>query len=288
VPTFPSYDLAPISYRREGEGPPLVVVPGGPGRDADYLGDLGGLARTAGRTLVVLEPRGTGASPAPHDHSAYAVPRLAEDLLALVDHLGVGAVDVLAHSAGCAVAVVFAARHPTHLRRLVLVTPGGRVVSIEVGDEEWEAQIARRRDEPWFAAAREALESDDATPETRLALSPFLYGSWTPAAQQHAASDPGQRNRAAGEAFWADPADSTQLRATLASLAAPVRILVGELDLVPGPRLAAELARVFPDARVQSQSGAGHFPWVDDPARFAALVTDALTGDGDEAVRVRA
>src|SRR4029450_2944157 len=43
--------------------PPLVCLPGGPGRAADYLGDLGGLS--AHRQLVLLDNRGTGASATP-------------------------------------------------------------------------------------------------------------------------------------------------------------------------------------------------------------------------------
>ncbi len=65
--SFTSYDGTRLAYRRTGEGRPLVCLPGGPGRDADYLGDLGGLGPRAGRELVILEPRGTGASAVPGD-----------------------------------------------------------------------------------------------------------------------------------------------------------------------------------------------------------------------------
>ena len=280
MPTFPSYDGAHVAYRSWGEGEPLVVVPGGPGRDADYLGDLGDLARTAGRTLVVLDPRGTGATPPPDDPAAYAVPSLAEDLLALVEHLHVPSVGVLAHSAGCAVAMVFAARSPGRVRRLVLVTPAARAIGLEVTDEDWDEQVARRRDEPWFASALAALESDECSPETRQAMSPFLYGAWTPRAREHARADTEQRNRDAGQAFWGGPVDPEATRQALATLTAPVRIVVGELDLVPGPRLGAELAAVFPDAQVLVQADAGHFPWVDDPEAFARIVSGALSDAG--------
>ena len=44
VPTYLSYDRAELAYAEQGAGLPLLVVPGGPARDATYLGDLGGLA----------------------------------------------------------------------------------------------------------------------------------------------------------------------------------------------------------------------------------------------------
>ncbi|MCC3768657.1 alpha/beta hydrolase, partial [Streptomyces sp. UNOC14_S4] len=48
---------------REGDGAPTTVIclAGGPGRDAAYLGDLGGL--DARHRLVIPDSRGTGASP---------------------------------------------------------------------------------------------------------------------------------------------------------------------------------------------------------------------------------
>jgi len=39
VPSFASYDGTEIGYRLLGAGPPLVCLPGGPGRAAEYLGD---------------------------------------------------------------------------------------------------------------------------------------------------------------------------------------------------------------------------------------------------------
>ena len=45
MPSFASYDGTELAYRILGDGPPLVCLPGGPGRAAGYLGDLGGLDR---------------------------------------------------------------------------------------------------------------------------------------------------------------------------------------------------------------------------------------------------
>jgi pimeloyl-ACP methyl ester carboxylesterase len=46
MPRFASYDGTEISYRVLGTGRPLVCLPGGPGRAAEYLGDLGGLSQS--------------------------------------------------------------------------------------------------------------------------------------------------------------------------------------------------------------------------------------------------
>jgi len=57
-----------LATRRVGSGPMLVCHPGGPGFSAAELADLGGLGAT--RELVLVDPRGTGASAAPADASA--------------------------------------------------------------------------------------------------------------------------------------------------------------------------------------------------------------------------
>ncbi len=277
MPIYRSYDGAELSFRVSGAGEPLVVIPGGPGRDADYLEDLGGLAAVAERALITVEPRGTGASPTPDDPAGYAAVNLARDLEALRVHLGLAGMDVLAHSAGCSIAMLYAAEHPPRLRRLVLVTPSTRIVGLE--STEWEAQLAKRRHEPWFADARQALDDIDAqglTPQLRQAMSPLLYGGWSPRARQHAATDAWQRNSDATLAFWQQDYDPLATRTALAAVTAPVRILIGELDFAPGPELAANLAALFRDASVLVQPGAGHFPWIDDPLSFAQLATFAL------------
>ncbi|WP_323102299.1 alpha/beta hydrolase [Intrasporangium sp. YIM S08009] len=276
MPTYTSYDGTELAYRVEGSGEPLVVWPGGPARDAAYLGDLGGLADAARLSLVIPDPRGTGASPRPADPTGYAATRLADDLEALRTHLGLDTMDLLGHSAGGSVAELYAARHPARLRRLVLVTPGTAALGLDITDDEWDARVALRATEPWFAGAKIALEADDGTPATRQAMSPFLYGAWSDAARHHAASDDDQRNREGTRAFWAEQPDPEQTRRAIGAVTAPVRVIVGELDLMPGPGLGEQLAALFADGRCLAQPGAGHFPWVDDPELFARLVVEAL------------
>jgi len=52
---FASYDGTQIGYRTLGDGPPLVCLPGGPGRTCEYFGDLGGLSRS--RQLIMPDRR---------------------------------------------------------------------------------------------------------------------------------------------------------------------------------------------------------------------------------------
>jgi pimeloyl-ACP methyl ester carboxylesterase len=95
---FASYDGTQIGYRVLGAGPPLVCLPGGPGRASEYLGDLGGLSRS--RQLIMPDTRGTGEPADASDPVSYRCDRLAGDVEALRAHLGLDRMDLLGHSAG--------------------------------------------------------------------------------------------------------------------------------------------------------------------------------------------
>ncbi|MFB7221238.1 alpha/beta fold hydrolase [Streptomyces sp. NPDC056227] len=279
MPTFHAYDGTGIAYHLLGEGEPLICVPGGPMRASAYLGDLGGLA--AHRQLVLLDLRGTGDSAVPDDPSTYRCDRLVDDVEALRAHLGHERIDLLAHSASANLAALYAARHPKRLRTLTLVTPGTRAAGITVTDEDWRDASELRRDEPWFAEGRDALESmwagrrslGDAWP----AIEPFTYGRWDAAARAHAAAAPGQANSDAAKAYYQDGAfDPAGTVAALRGVTAPVLVLAGEYDGGPTPDRAAELAALFPNAEFAVQRGAGHYPWIDDPGAFVRTVSAFL------------
>ena len=279
MPRFASYDGTEIGYRLLGAGPPLVCLPGGPGRAAEYLGDLGGLG--ASRQLVLLDPRGVGLSADPADPASFRVDRLVNDVEALRAHLGLDQMDLLAHSAGAVLATLYAAASPQCLSALILVTPGLAAVGVEGADEQFRTALARRAAEPWYPAALAALEkimAGSLSMEAFRASRPLFYGRWDEAAQAHATVGVSERHRAAREGYFAGATiDVPATRAALAKLTAPVLLYAGEADPMVTPAAVREAAPVFNDATVVVQTGAAHFPWIDDAAAFAAAVGSFLS-----------
>lgn len=261
-----------------GAGSPLLCLPGGPLLDATYLGDLGGLS--SHRRLVLLEPRGSGAFDHTDDPIAYRCDRLVADVEAQRRHLGLDEIDLLAHSAGANLAYRYAERHPDRVARLMLVTPSVFALGIAVPDAARREIAQLRRNESWYPEAAAALASiqDGAATEAHWsAITPFTYGRWDEAAQAHDASMEARRNPDAAAAFVADGAfDPPATRAALAALDAPVLVLAGGWDVGNPPRVMAQVVDLFPRARLVVQPEAGHFPWVDHPARFRELVTSFL------------
>lgn len=262
-----------------GEGAPLVVLPGGPGRHPDYLEGLGGLDRRGYRLIAVLPPAAVAGHRSP-DGRGLSASHQVDSLEAVRRHLDAVAITVVAHSAGAAVAFNYAMRFPQRLKRLVLVTPATQTVGLVGSQEELAGQMAKRREQPWYDSAVRAMRDMrdyGANAERRHQLMPLIYGSWSERVQEHAALEREQSRAEVARFYSSDEPDPREVRAAMGRVTCPVRILVGEVDPRPGPRLAQDLASLFPDARVSVVAGAGHFPWVTQPLAFASLLGEALT-----------
>lgn len=271
---FASYDGTQLAYHVRGEGPPLVCLPGGPGRATEYLGNLGGL--DGFRQLVLLDPRGVGASPDPVDPATFRVDRLVHDVEALRAHLGLERMDLLAHSAGSVLATLYAAAHPDRLSRLILVTPGLAAIGVDATEEEISAALESRAGEPWYPTARAAMDgimAGDMTFENYRASRALFYGRWDETAQAHAVVGVAERHAAARNGYFNDAViDPAATKVALAKLTAPVLLYAGDLDALVTPGMVREAAGSFPDANVVVQPGAGHFPWIDDATAFTTAV----------------
>jgi pimeloyl-ACP methyl ester carboxylesterase len=276
MPTFAAPDGTRLAYHVRGEGEPLVVLPGGAMRASAYLGDLGGL--TAHRRLVLLDLRGTGDSATPADEATYRCDRMTGDVEALREHLGLGRVDLLAHSAGGSLAMLYAARYPHRVRRLVLLAANPSALGMRATAEDRLAAARLRTAEPWFdrgfplfaAWLRGEGDFDEA-------FAPFFHGRWDEAAAAHDAAADDQTNDDAADVYFADGAFAPDVtRTALSRLAAPVLVYAGEFDGGPRPALARRTAAVFPNAVCDVQPGAGHYPWLDDPERFVRRIAAFL------------
>jgi pimeloyl-ACP methyl ester carboxylesterase len=279
VSRFASYDGTEISYRVLGDGAPVVCLPGGPGRAAEYLGDLGGLV--ASRRLILLDPRGVGGSADPADAATLRVDRLVDDVESLRVHLGLQRMDLLAHSAGAVLAMLYTAAYPQRVSRLILLTPGLAAVGVHPSSEQVAAALERSAAEPWYSQALagwERIISGELTLEAYRASRPLFYGRWDDAARAHASVGIAERHGAARQGYFADIVfDVSAIRASLTEFTGRVFLYGGELDPLVTPVMLGEATPFFGDVSVAVQPGAGHFPWVDDPAVFAAAVGSFLS-----------
>lgn len=272
-----------LSYERAGSGPLLVCHPGGPGGSGRYFGDLGGLARSA--TLIRLDPRGTGGSDRPAD-GGYRLENYAADLEELRAHLRVERLNLLGHSHGGFVAMVYAATFPERTGRLVLLATLARF-SAEQRAEKARLLVEKAAD-PAFAdavdarRARDAGEYRDRTELMALLAREFdLYFTGLDDAQREFVqgmvfADP--FNLDALDAFNTTVAPTFDLRPLLGGIVAPTLVLTGDGDYMAGVGSAEEIAAGIAGSRLEIIPRAGHFPWVEEPERVRLAVADFLAG----------
>lgn len=112
IAKLPDVDL---HYEVIGHGSPLVLAAGLGGVGSYWQPQLNDLA--ASFQVITYDHRGTGKST--HSHGKYTVDLLAEDVIGLMDHLGVERAHFVGHSTGGAIGQIIAARHSERLDRMV-------------------------------------------------------------------------------------------------------------------------------------------------------------------------
>lgn len=108
-----------LYYKAFGQGPPLLVVHGGPGAShAYFLPHPIPLARR--NRLNFIDERGSGKSERLENPAGYTVEAMVEDVEAVRVGLGLGKVALLGHSYGGVLAQAYALKYQQHLTHLVL------------------------------------------------------------------------------------------------------------------------------------------------------------------------
>src|SRR5215218_10155060 len=116
--TYAKINGLDLYYEEHGEGLPLVLLHGG-----IHAGEMFGAilpALSAGRRVINVDLQG-------HGHTAdidrpLRPEHMADDVAALIEHLGLERADVMGYSLGGEVAVRCAIQHPDRVRRLVVVS----------------------------------------------------------------------------------------------------------------------------------------------------------------------
>ena len=130
---MPSFHNGPveIAYLDEGEGEPIVLVHGfGSNKDVNWVGPGWVAALTgAGRRAIALDNRGHGGSSKLYDPAEYDRAKMAEDVRALLDHLGIARADVMGYSMGARITANLALAHPKRLRSAIFGGLGIRLIS---------------------------------------------------------------------------------------------------------------------------------------------------------------
>jgi len=246
----------PLSYDVAGDGPALLLLHSSVCDRRMWDPQWAPLA-DAGHRVVRCDFRGFGDTPA-----ATSPHRDADDVLALLDALGIERAALVASSYGGRVALEAAARRPERVTAMALLCSGmpGHRPSAELAafDEREEA----------------LLDAGDLAGAVELNLATWLG----PEADEATGAKVRRMQRHAFEVQLAagDVPEAPEPALDLAAIHAPVLAVSGAHDLPDFRRIAARLASLLPHARHLELPWAGHLPNLERPAEVTALLTDFL------------
>lgn len=250
-----------LHYEVDGTGPPLVVLHGGLGLDHHiYRRTLAPL--TEHFQLIFPDQRGNGRSTT-KDLGSITMPQLADDALALADHLGLDRFSAFGHSYGGFVAQELALRHSDRLDTVVLVgtTPG------QLGDGEDETDEQGPEPPPEVIAMMAMIPaSDDDMAASMEHLFPAYFHR--PDLLDLAALAEGTLFRAATMVRGFEVLSSWSSVDRLGSLDVPTLVLAGRHDVFTSYPQAYRIASRVLAGTVVVFEDSGHFPWIEEPDRF--------------------
>ncbi len=105
-----------LAYTERGEGYPLLLLHGNGESSAYFQGQMEPFA--AVRRVIAVDTRGHGRSP--RGDMPFTLSQFADDLCAFMDRLHIPKADILGFSDGGNIALLFALRYPTRVRRLIV------------------------------------------------------------------------------------------------------------------------------------------------------------------------
>lgn len=265
MPLYRSTDGLNLHYTDEGSGPPLLCLPGltRNGHDFDHVAPhLGGFR------LIRPDYRGRGLSDWA-DPASYTIPQEAQDILALMDHLGLERAAILGTSRGGLIAMVLGAIAAARITAVAFVDIGP--VIEEAGLDVIKGYLGKTPPQKTWeeaAAARARLWTRfEGVPMDRWRAEVRAHYDQTPEGLV-LRYDPRLRDAVLGAGAQPAP-DLWPLYDALAGK--PLALIRGVNSDLLSKATAEEMARRCPDLIRAEVPGRGHVPFLDEPEALAAL-----------------
>ncbi|MDC8774244.1 alpha/beta fold hydrolase [Roseateles albus] len=282
-----------LAYTSLGQGPVLLVIPGGPGGSSYSLRSRF-LPLAKDFNIILVDNIGRGRSTRLADPTRYTVERDAQDIEHLRRFLGVKTLALYGHSYGGLVAQAYAAQYPQAVDHLIL----GNTLH---GEQSWQAQIdgfkdwlRRHHPERWqrVLALREQGQLSGSAEGQDLfgAALDALYWSDRAAQRPKAAVSGDPRDAMNKTVYLAmlgpDPEwrvggtlRGFELLPRLKSVTAPTLLLTGRFDPVAPPSVMVEMQQALVASAGTSTlvfEHSGHRPFAEEPVAWAKAVGEFM------------
>jgi 3-oxoadipate enol-lactonase len=249
-----------LAFDDEGSGPAVLLIHSGVCDRRMWRAQVEALA--ADHRVVAADLRGFGETPLPPGPFSFA-----EDVVALLDDLGIASCTWVGSSFGGRVALEAATAYPERVDSLVLLCPAYRGIASTPDAEAFDAQEDRLLDEGDIDAAVELNVATwlgpEATEECRALVREM---------QRHALEV-----QLAAEAASPAP-EPIPVEVDPARIVVPTLVVSGGRDMDLFGQIARHLATAMPAARHHHLPWAAHLPSLERPAEVNDLVQGFLPG----------
>lgn len=251
-----------------GEGPPVLLLHGGPGLRYDYMEPLIAELSTDFRVAIFQQ---RGLEPSTLD-GPFTIARAIEDVACVLDALDWPLALVVGHSWGGHLAFRFAAAHPGRLLGMLAVDALGIV-----GDGGMAAFGAELRGRAPRAGRERALELEELaktrelTAEEQLEMRHIIWPSYFADPEKAPSVPPFIWSQAAYVGLTAELGQGIdEVASVLATGAVRYGVLAGGASPFPWGQAARPTADLSPTAFLKVVPGAGHFIWHEAPGAVRA------------------
>jgi proline iminopeptidase len=265
--TYPS-GCKPLAYEEYGTGKPIVLLAGGPGQNPAYMAPVAQMLASAGRSVLLLDQRGTGrSSDAISCRERMNLAGAIADLEALRVNLQTDKLAIAGHSFGGMLAMAYAQEHPDHVAGLLLLDTG----PMSHADFQTESTTVRAR-----LTQEELTALKNATSDTRMDAVelPAYFADRRNANRLQEYIQPGQDfdSELASELLGSDLRNFDVIDG-MRKLMAPIALVFGRAD--PGFFVSAEIQHLQTNAKLFVVEHAGHYPWLENEASTAIALKAA-------------
>jgi proline iminopeptidase len=269
-----------------GSGEPILLMPG-PHRlesQNDFMAD------TLITGLVALRRRVITFAPPPVGRSTRKAKR---DILEMhgcatqaLEACGVhGAVDALGHSMGGLALLAYAIEHPVRLRRIVLVGTGaGGAAYMESEGAIWNSTHPKFQTMAGLGTLHMVLPNRATQKMMTNLIRRESYLNKRLATDEAIGLRDWFRRRE-GRTDWHIVASRLDYSERLGEVTAPTLVVCGRYDPQFPPPASEQLADGLRNARLVVMERSGHYPFIEEPDRFWAVVSDFLAPSGAESGR---
>ncbi|CAM5451668.1 alpha/beta hydrolase [Streptomyces spiroverticillatus] len=257
---------ATLHYDDHGpvDGLPVLLAHGHPFNRTLWAPQVRELAAHGYRVLTP-DLRGYGDSRLPAGTHATPLSVFADDLAALLDHLGLPGAIVGGVSMGGQIAMEFHRRHPQRVRGLVL-SDTSAPAETEEGKAFRNALADRLLSEGMAGYADEVIDK---------MLAPYNV-TGQPAVADAVLTMMRTTDPRGAAAALRGRAERPDYRESLPRVAAPTLVLVGADDVYTPVPVAEEIRDLIPGATLTVVDDAGHLPGAEQPSRFNAALLNFL------------